>query len=50
MQRFIKIALVNDEDCLAMIQKEFTFNIKKLKENEPEILLNLQGWDTQIKY
>ena len=50
IQRYIKISLVNDEDCFAMVQKKFTFNIKELKGSEPEIILNLEGWDTQINY
>ena len=50
LQRFIKIAFENKEDCLAVVGQEFTFNIKELKENEPKITLNLEGWDAQINY
>lgn len=50
IQRYIKISLKNDEECFAMIQKQFTFNIKELKGNEPKIILNLEGWNTQINY
>lgn len=50
IQRNIKISLVNNEDCLAVVSKDFTFNIKELKGNQPEVILNLEGWDTQIKY
>ena len=50
LQRFIKIAFENKEDCLAVVGQEFTFNIKELKENEPKITLNLESWDAQINY
>ena len=50
IQRFIKIAFENNEDCLAVVGQDFTFNIKELKENQPTITLNLEGWNAQINY
>lgn len=50
IQRFIKLSLENKELCLAVFEKEFTFNIKKLKENQSKIILNLEGWNKQIEY
>lgn len=49
-QRNIKLALENNEACLAVFEKEFTFDISILKENFSEITLNLEGWNTQINY
>lgn len=50
VQRKIKIALENNEACLAIFKKEFTFDIGALKENFTEVILNLSGWNTQINY
>ena len=50
IQRNIKISLENNEACLAVITKEFTFDINGLKENESSIILNLEGWKEQITY
>ncbi len=33
-----------------MVEKEFIFNIKKLKENYNNIQLNLEGWSSAIQY
>ena len=50
IQRNIKISLENKELCLAVFAREFTFDISILKENFPEIILNLEGWNSQIYY
>ena len=50
IQRNIKLSLKNDEACLAVFQKEFTFDISILKENFDSLFLNLEGWDSQILY
>ncbi|WP_439130144.1 hypothetical protein [Polaribacter sp.] len=50
VQRNIKLALENNEACLAVFEKEFTFNISTLKEDFSELYLNLEGWNTQIHY
>jgi hypothetical protein len=50
VQRNIRVIFENNEACLAVFEKEFTFNIKKLKEDESKIILNLGDWNTQINY
>ena len=50
IQRKIKLSLENNEACLAVFEKEFTFDISSLKEDYDTVLLNLKGWDTQINY
>lgn len=50
IQRNIKISLENKEACLAVFEKDFTFDIQILKENQNAIILNLEGWNTQINY
>jgi len=50
VQRNIKFSLENTEACLAIFEKEFTFEIGVLKEDFTEVILNLTGWDTQINY
>ena len=50
VQRNIKLSLENNEACLAVFEKEFEFNIQILKENFSEIILNLDGWNSQINY
>ncbi|WP_026776052.1 hypothetical protein [Polaribacter sp. Hel_I_88] len=50
IQRNLKVLLENNEACLAVFEKDFTFNIQKLKENQDAIILNLEGWDNQINY
>ncbi len=50
VQRKIKLSLENNEACLAVFEKEFTFDISSLKEDYDTVLLNLKGWDTQINY
>jgi uncharacterized protein YcfL len=48
IQRNIKLALENNEACLAVLGREFTFDITILKEEFPEVILNLEGWNNQI--
>lgn len=50
IQRNIKLSLENNEACLAVFESEFTFDIKILKEDFASIILNLEGWNTQINY
>jgi len=50
LQRNIKLYLENNEACLAVFEKEFTFNIAVLKDGFSEIVLNLNGWNNQINY
>jgi len=50
IQRNTKILFENNEACLAVFEKDFTFDIQKLKENQDSIIINLEGWNTQINY
>jgi hypothetical protein len=50
IQRNIRVLFESNEACLAFFEKEFRFNIKKLKENQSKVILNLDGWNTQINY
>lgn len=50
IQRFLKIKLVNEEVCLAIVNREFVFNIKELKENEDLVTLNLAKWQSLLNY
>ena len=50
IQRNIKLSLENNEACLAVFESEFIFDIKILKEDFASIILNLEGWNTQINY
>ncbi|PQJ76843.1 hypothetical protein [Polaribacter glomeratus] len=50
VQRNIKLSLENTEMCFAIVEREFTFNIKVLKEGLSSVNLNLEGWNTQINY
>ena len=56
-------ALVNEADlvaalesrkikgaCLDVFEKGFVFDIAILKEKFSEVILNLEGWNTQINY
>lgn len=49
-QRNIKLSLENTEMCFAIVEREFTFDIKVLKEGLSGVNLNLEGWNTQINY
>ncbi|UAM98093.1 hypothetical protein K8354_17730 [Polaribacter litorisediminis] len=50
IQRNIKLSLENNEACLAVFGREFTFDITILKEEFAEVIFNLEGWHHQIKY
>lgn len=50
VQRFIKLSLENKEACLAVFEKEFTFDITKLTKDFYRLTLNLEGWNNQINY
>ncbi|MGK0414842.1 MAG: hypothetical protein ACJA1B_003071 [Polaribacter sp.] len=50
IQRNIKLSLENYEACLAVFEREFTFDITILKEEFPEVIFNLEGWNHQIKH
>jgi hypothetical protein len=50
VQRNIKVSLENTELCSAVLEREFIFNIKELKNGFSSVILNLEGWNTQINY
>lgn len=50
VQRNIKLALENKEACLAVFEKEFTFDISILTNDFSELFLNLEGWNSQLFY
>ncbi|PQJ80025.1 hypothetical protein [Polaribacter porphyrae] len=50
VQRNIKLSFNNKEACLAVFEKEFTFDISILKKGFSEVNLNLEGWNSQINY
>lgn len=49
-QRDIKILLENNEACLAIVRKEFSFDLRPLRTTNNEVLLNLENWDERILY
>ena len=49
-ERFLKISLKNEEVCLAMITKMYTFDIEPIRLPGNQILLNLGNWDDQLLY
>ncbi len=49
-QRFLKLALENTEVCLAIVTKEFSFDISNLQTTNSQIILNLEKWNQQINY
>lgn len=50
IQRNIKLALENKEACLAVFEKEFTFDVSSLKDGFTKVILNLEGWNYAINY
>jgi hypothetical protein len=49
-QRQIRLSLKNNEDCQAAFGKTMTFNLKPSRINSGEIILNLAGWNSPIRY
>lgn len=47
-QRFAKLKLLDDEDCLAVLDKSFTFNIGNMRSNEEPFMLKLEGLNQPI--
>ncbi len=51
LQRFVKIKLINDELCKALLQKTVSFDLTPFQvEGQNEIPLNIEGWNEQIIY
>lgn len=50
-QRYLKLALYNDEACLAVFEKEETFDLSTLQlEGVNEVLLNIEGLSESVLY
>ena len=48
-QRFLRLELVNNEDCQTLVERANTFDISSLVSNSNEPLtLNLEGWGDPI--
>ena len=49
-QRQIRLSLKNNEICQAVFGKTMTFNLKPSRISSGEIILNLTGWNSPIRY
>ena len=49
-QRQIRLSLNNKQLCQAVFAKTMTFNLKPSRINSGEIILNLAGWNSPIRY
>jgi len=49
-ERFIKISLKNEELCLAMVVKTYTFDLTPIKFSNNQIFVNLSNWENKLLY
>lgn len=49
-QRNLRLSLMNNEACLAVITKEMSFNISNLKLENNQVMLNITNSDDSILY
>lgn len=50
-QRFLKLQLINNEACLAVIGRTVSFNVSSLQiEGSNEIILHIEGFGASIAY
>ena len=49
LKRNLRISLVNNQFCEALIAREFSFDLRPIKE-EDEILIGLVGWEPLLQY
>ena len=50
-QMYLKVLLTSSEECLAVLSKEFSYNLKSLRvPGMNKVSLNLQGWNQQLLY
>jgi len=49
VQRYIKVALTNNESCDALVTQTKIFDISSLQV-EDQLFFNLEGWDEQLHY
>jgi len=51
LQRFAKIELINNEICLAILQKTVSFDLAPFQvQGQNQVPINLEGWNEQIIY
>jgi len=50
IQRFIKLSLKNEEICLAMVAKRYSFDLKPIRTTDNQISLNLENWSNPLLY
>ncbi len=51
LQKELKVELINNEVCLAVFSKTKTFDLTPIQMgSESEIILNIEGWNTQVSY
>lgn len=50
VQRFLRISLDNTGDCLAMVIKTYTFDLRPIRTGDDVVLLNLALWEELIPY
>jgi len=51
IQRYLKVALVNNEICQAIVNRTFEFDLQPIQvPGEEEIWLNLSGWEELVSY
>lgn len=48
---YSKIELINNEACLAVLEKELSFDLLPLQiQNQNQVQIKIQGWDSDIIY
>lgn len=51
LQRAVKLELINNEDCLAFVEKTVSFDLIPFRiEGQNEAPLNITGWEEQVIY
>lgn len=50
VQRYVRLSLIDREDCEAYITKRASFNIVPLKVDDDELYLNIEGWEDLVLY
>lgn len=51
VQRFLKLSLKNEEDCLAIVTKEMSFDISELQlDSYDKVILNVSGESIEYDY
>ena len=51
IEKPVKLELINEETCLAIVKKTISFNLTPLRvEGQNEVLINIEGWNEPIIY